>query len=273
MLLLSIICYRKENISYLIKIFQMWEKLRQLIACGLILPSCWVPLGRVSYQQGNPVKFQCIKGFLITTLQHQPLIPKHPRPFQHPAPPLHFPCTQPSLILLSIFGWTAYYHKKTNVFGMVSISISISSFTQGLSIINIVFKRQIMWQRYAPYYIRICDKTIPSHILLGCHIGRHKLRQAGKNWCPKTSSVALRTYHLPPQNVNFLTKISTKKLVSQNFFCCSQNLPKHILVFKKSILKPPFIVCKLFLNVKFGVDPTQKILEKVYILDFFCTLS
>ena len=44
-------------------------------------------------------------------------------------------------------------------------------------------------------------------------------------------------------------------LVSQNFFCCSQNLPKHILVLKKSILKPLFTVYKLFWNVNFGVDP------------------
>ena len=36
----------------------------------------------------------------------------------------------------------------------------------------------------------------------------------------------------PPRNVNFLTNNSKKNLVSQNFFCCSQNLPKHILVLK-----------------------------------------
>ena len=44
-------------------------------------------------------------------------------------------------------------------------------------------------------------------------------------------------------------------MVSQNFFCCSQNLPKQILVLKKSILKPLFTVYRLFINVNLGVDP------------------
>ena len=60
----------------------------------------------------------------------------------------------------------------------------------------------------------------------------------------------------PKKNVNFLTKISTKKnLVSQYLLCCSQNLPKHIIVLMKSILKPLFTVYRLFLNVNFWVDP------------------
>ena len=46
----------------------------------------------------------------------------------------------------------------------------------------------------------------------------------------------------PPWNVNFLTKIKKKKWFSQNFFWCSQNLPKHILLLKKSTLKPLFAV-------------------------------
>ena len=58
-------------------------------------------------------------------------------------------------------------------------------------------------------------------------------------------------------------------LVSKNFFCSFQNLPKHILVLKKSILEPLFTAYRLFKNVSFGVDPPP-FLEKVYI--FFCTL-
>ena len=50
-------------------------------------------------------------------------------------------------------------------------------------------------------------------------------------------------------------KLFEKKIVSQNFFWCSQNLTKHILVFKKYILKPLFTVYPLFHNVNFGVDP------------------
>ena len=46
----------------------------------------------------------------------------------------------------------------------------------------------------------------------------------------------------------------------QNFFWCSQNVTKHILVLKKSILKPIFIVNPLFKNATFGVNP---LLEKV----------
>ena len=76
-----------------------------------------------------------------------------------------------------------------------------------------------------------------------------------------------------PQNVSFLTKKYFKKikLVSQNFICCSQNLPKPILVLKKSILRPLFTVYRFFLNVNFGVDPPPPLLEKVYILDFFAS--
>ena len=67
----------------------------------------------------------------------------------------------------------------------------------------------------------------------------------------------------PRQNVNFLKQIKKKK--------CSQNLPKHILVLKKIILKPLFTVYRLFKNVNFGVDPPP-FLKKDYILIFFGTL-
>ena len=50
-------------------------------------------------------------------------------------------------------------------------------------------------------------------------------------------------------------KLFGKKIVSQNFFWCSQNLTNHILVFKKYILKPLFTVYPLFHSVSFGVDP------------------
>ena len=57
-------------------------------------------------------------------------------------------------------------------------------------------------------------------------------------------------------------------LVSQNFFCCSQNLPKHILVLKKLILRPLFTVYRHLRNVKIG-DATPPFLEKVKILIFW----
>ena len=77
-----------------------------------------------------------------------------------------------------------------------------------------------------------------------------------------------------PQNFNLLTKIKKKKmLVSKNFFCCSQNLPKHFLVLKKSMLKPLFTTYRLFFKCKLWGDPPPPLLEKVYISDFFCTLS
>ena len=58
--------------------------------------------------------------------------------------------------------------------------------------------------------------------------------------------------------------------MSQNLFCCYQNLLKHILVLKKLILKPLFTVYRLFLNVSFGVDRSPPpLLEKINISDFF----
>ena len=76
----------------------------------------------------------------------------------------------------------------------------------------------------------------------------------------------------PPSKFKLFDKKFKKKLfVSKNFFCCSQNLPEPILVLKKSIMKPLFTVFRIFLNVNFGVDPPP-LLEKVYILIFFCNL-
>ena len=59
----------------------------------------------------------------------------------------------------------------------------------------------------------------------------------------------------PLEMKTFWQKFQKTNLVSQNFFCCSQNLTKHILVLNKSILKPLSTVYKLFLNVNFGVAP------------------
>ena len=73
----------------------------------------------------------------------------------------------------------------------------------------------------------------------------------------------------PLEMLTFWPNFKKKMLPSQNFFRCSQNLPKHILVLKNSILKPLFTVYRLLKNTNFGVDPLPPLLEKNYILDFF----
>ena len=60
-----------------------------------------------------------------------------------------------------------------------------------------------------------------------------------------------------------------KNCMSQNFLCCSQNLPKHICVLKKFILKHLFTVYRLFKILIFGVDPPPPFWKKVNILIFF----
>ena len=60
----------------------------------------------------------------------------------------------------------------------------------------------------------------------------------------------------PPLKCKLFDKNFFKKnLVSQKIFCCSQNIPKHILVLKKSILKPLFTVYRLFFKCKLWLTP------------------
>ena len=61
--------------------------------------------------------------------------------------------------------------------------------------------------------------------------------------------------------------------MSQNFFCCSQNFPKHILVLKKFILTPLFTVYRLFKNVNFWVNPPPPFGKSLCFGFFCCNLS
>ena len=76
------------------------------------------------------------------------------------------------------------------------------------------------------------------------------------SWGVCKGRVCLNLHNILLKNFNFLKKkIQQKKFVSQNYFCCSQNLPKHFLVLKISIFKPLFNVYRLFKNINFWVDP------------------